>query len=354
MTPKMPRPATVLTGVILILVSLLPAPVLGQVTFERLLNAADEPHNWLTYSGTYASHRHSTLSQIDRANVANLELKWVFQTRRALNFQTTPLVVDGIMYLTQSPNDVVALDARNGRVFWVYEHVPSTGGGANRGLAILGDTLFMGTVDAMVVAVDAKSGGPLWKVQVADPAVRYAIKHAPLVVKDKVIVGTAGGDAGVRGFLAAYDVTTGDEVWRFYTIPAPGEPGSETWEPCTPELPDCDPDAWMHGGGAVWLTGSYDPETNLTFWGVGNPGPDYSYYQRPGDNLYASSVVALDADTGDLAWHFQFTPGDRYDYDALQIPVLVDLDINGTIVKAMLWANRNGFFYILDRTQDGF
>ena len=153
-------------------------------------------------------------------------------------------------------NDVVALDARNGRVFWVYEHVPSTGGGANRGLAILGDTLFMGTVDAMVVAVDAKSGGPLWKVQVADPAVRYAIKHAPLVVKDKVIVGTAGGDAGVRGFLAAYDVTTGDEVWRFYTIPAPGEPGSETWEPCTPELPDCDPDAWMHGGGAVWLTGS--------------------------------------------------------------------------------------------------
>ena len=333
---------------------LLPSTLLAQVTFERLLTAADEPHNWLTYSGTYASQRHSSLSQIDRANVADLELKWVFQLRRALDFQATPLVVDGVMYLTQPPNDVVALDARSGRVFWVYEHVPSRGGGPNRGLAIHGDTLFMGTADAMLVAVDARSGGPLWKVQVADPAAGYSIRHAPLVVKDKVLVGTSGGELGVRGLLAAYDVKTGEEVWRFYTIPAPGEPGSETWEPCTPELPNCDPDAWMHGGGGVWLTGSYDPETNLTFWGVGNPGPNYSHYQRPGDNLYASSVVALDADTGELAWHFQFTPGDPYDYDALQIPVLVDLDINGATVKAMLWANRNGFFYILDRTNGRF
>ena len=354
MTPRTQRSAVVLTGLVLILVGVLPASAPGQVTFERLLNAADEPHNWLTYSGTYASQRHSTLSQVTRDNVADLGLKWVFQTRRALNFQATPLVVDGVMYLTQPPNDVVALDARTGRVFWVYEHVPSRGGGSNRGLAIHGDTLLMGTVDAMLVAVDAKSGGPLWQEQVADPALAYSIRHAPLVVKDTVIVGTSGGDQGVRGFLAAYDVRTGNEIWRFYTIPAPGEPGSETWEACTPDLPDCDPDAWMRGGGAVWLTGSYDPETNLTFWGVGNPGPNYSYYQRPGDNLYASSVVALDADTGELAWHFQFTPGDRYDYDALQIPVLVDLDIGGGTVKAMLWANRNGFFYILDRVTGRF
>ena len=175
---------------------LLPSTLLAQVTFERLLTAADEPHNWLTYSGTYASQRHSSLSQIDRANVADLELKWVFQLRRALDFQGTPLVVDGVMYLTQPPNDVVALDARSGRVFWVYEHVPSRGGGPNRGLAIHGDTLFMGTADAMLVAVDARSGGPLWKVQVADPAAAYSIKHAPLVVKDKVLVGTSGGEAG--------------------------------------------------------------------------------------------------------------------------------------------------------------
>ena len=332
----------------------LPAPLLGQVTAERLTNAAQEPQNWLTYSGTYASHRYSTLRQIDQANVGDLEMKWVFQSRTSHHFQATPLVVDGVMYLTQPPNDIVALDAKSGRVFWVYEHVPSADarpccGFSNRGLAILGDTLLMGTVDAMVVAVDAKSGGPLWSVQVAEASAGYAITHAPLVVKDKVIVGMSGGDLGIRGFIAAYEVSTGREAWRFYTIPAPGEPGHETWEPCTPDLENCDPEAWKTGGGAVWLTGSYDPETNLTFWGVGNPGPDYAYYQRPGDNLYASSVVALDADTGELDWYFQFTPGDRYDYDAVQIPVLVDLDVNGTIVKAMLWANRNGFFYVLDR-----
>ena len=343
--------------VIALLSCLLPALPHAQVTAERLANAAQEPQNWLTYSGTYVSHRYSTLSQLDPANVADLEMKWVFQSRTTMHFQATPLVVDGIMYLTQPPNDIVALDAKSGRVFWVYEHVPSpeaTGGRAYRGLAILDDMLFMGTIDAMVVAVDAKNGGPLWSVQVADAAAGYSINHAPLVIKDKVIVGMSGGDRGIRGFIAAYEASTGREVWRFHTIPAPGEPGHETWEPCTPDLENCDPEAWKTGGGAVWLTGSYDPETNLTFWGVGNPGPDYSYYQRPGDNLYASSVVALDADTGELDWYFQFTPGDRYDYDAVQIPVLVDLDVNGTTVKAMRWANRNGFFYVLDRVTGRF
>ena len=346
--------------VLLFLLALLfPGLAMRQVTTERLLNPNNEPHNWLTYSGAYDSQRHSALEQITTENVNDLEMKWVFQSRTSPHFQATPLVVDGIMYLTQPPNDVVALDAKTGRVFWVYEHVPSPDarpccGFSNRGLAIHGDTWVMGTVDAMVVAVDAKSGGPIWQVQVADPSVGYAITHAPLVVNSKAIVGMSGGDLGIRGFIDAYDINTGNESWRFYTIPAPGEPGHETWEPCAPDMEHCDPEAWKTGGGAVWLTGSYDPETNLTFWGIGNPGPDYAYYQRPGDNLYASSVVALDADTGKLDWHFQFTPGDRYDYDAVQIPVLEDLDINGTVIKAMLWANRNGFFYILDRVTGRF
>ncbi len=354
----MRRPLTAL--LVLAAAMLLPTPPAGaQVTWERLVDAADEPHNWLTYSGTFDSQRHSALDEITLDNVGDLEMKWVFQSQTSHNFQATPLVVDGVMYLTQPPNDVVALDARTGRVFWIYEHVPSPDarpccGFTNRGLAIAGDTLLMGTVDAMVVAVDARSGGPLWETQLADPTYAYAITHAPLVVRDKVIVGTSGGDMGIRGFIAALDIHTGEEAWRFYTIPAPGEPGSETWERCTPEMEHCDPDAWQTGGAAVWLTGSYDPETNLTFWGIGNPGPDYAWYQRPGDNLYASSVVALNADTGELAWYFQFTPGDRYDYDAVQIPVLVDLDVNGSTVKAMLWANRNGFFYILDRVTGRF
>ena len=183
----------------------------------------------------------------------------------------------------------------------------------------------------------------------------YSFTLAPLAIKDKVLVGTGGGDRGIRGFISALDAATGAEAWRFYTIPAPGEPGHETWEPCPPDPKTfCDLEAWKHGGGSVWLTGSYDPQLNLTYWGVGNPGPDWNPAQRPGDNLYTSSVVALDADTGELRWHFQFTPGDPYDYDAVQIPVLADIDRNGTVLKAMLWANRNGFYYVLDRATGRF
>ena len=327
----------------------------AQVTYERLRQAAQEPHNWLTYSGTYASHQYSELDQITPANVGNLEQKWVYQTQVFGPWQATPLVVDGIMYLTQRPNDVVALDARTGRAFWIYRYpTPSDQraccGSNNRGVALLGDKLFMATLDAHLVAIDATSGDELWNVEVADMEAAYAFTLAPLAVKDKVIVGTSGGDYGIRGFIAAFDAETGDEAWRFYTIPGPGEPGHETWEPC-PSSPTtfCDPDAWKHGGGAVWLTGSYDPELNLTYWGVGNPGPDFNPDQRPGDNLYTDSVVALDVDTGELQWHFQFTPDDQYDYDAVQIPVLVDIERNGSRFKLMLWANRNGFFYVLDR-----
>lgn len=331
-------------------VLLVPICLHGQVSADRLINAAKEPQNWLTYSGTYASQRYSSLTQIDRINVKNLEMKWVFQTQVAYNFQATPLVVDGVMYLTQPPNDVIALDAKTGRVFWTYQYTPSRDARAfvNRGLAILGDTLFMGTVDAHVVAVDAKTGEPLWNTKVAEPAQGYSIPLAPLAVKDKVLIGVSSGELGIRGFVAAYDVRTGREVWRTYTIPGPGEPGHETWGP------GGDPDAWKHGGAPVWLTGSYDPVLNLTYWGTGNPGPNYNPSQRPGDNLYSSSVLALDADTGRLRWHFQFTPNDRYDFDAVQIPVLVDMPWSGQPAKLMFWANRNGFFYVLERATGRF
>jgi alcohol dehydrogenase (cytochrome c) len=328
---------------------LFPAALGAQVTPERLLHAADEPQNWLTYSGTYASQRYSPLKQIDATNVKDLELKWAFQAQSLQKFETTPLVVDGVMYLTQSPNDVVALDAKTGRVFWVYHYATAPEsrpccGIVNRGVAILRDTLFMATVDAHLVAIDARNGHAIWNNKLADASAGYAMTLAPLVVKDKVIVGVAGGEYGIRGFIAAYEAHSGKEAWRFNTVPSPGEPGHETWKG----------DDWKHGSAAVWLTGSYDPDLNLTYWGTGNPGPDWNPGQRPGDNLYSDCVVALDPDTGELKWYFQFTPNDPYDYDSVQIPVLADMDWNGSPRKLMLWGNRNGFFYVLDRTTGKF
>ena len=332
----------------------------AQVGPARLLDAAKEPNNWLVYSGSYFSNRHSLLNQITPANARNLELKWMYQAAVQGNWQTTPLVVDGIMYLTQRPNDVVALDAKTGRVFWIYRHTLTPNqvvccGANNRGLAILGDTLFMGTLDSHLVAIDTKSGRPIWTTKVAESKAGYSLTLAPLAVKDKVVVGVGGGEYGIRGFVAAYDARTGKEAWRFYTIPGPGEAGFETWAPCPPQSPTyCDSEAWKHGGGSIWVTGSYDPELNLTYWGVGNAGPDWNPDQRPGDNLYADSVVALDADSGRLRWHYQFTPHSPYDYDSVQIPVLADITWNGTPVKAMLWANRNGNFYVLERATGRF
>jgi alcohol dehydrogenase (cytochrome c) len=326
----------------------------AQVSFDRLLNAAKEPQNWLTYSGSMMSQRYSPLTGITPENVKNLELQWVYQARSLEKFEATALVVDGIMYTVQAPNDVLALDAATGRVFWTYQYTPSPAarpccGRVNRGLAILGDTLFMGTIDAHLVAIDAKNGKPLWDTVVAKPEAGYAITHSPLIVKDKVIVGTAGGEYGIRGFIAAYNVRTGKEAWRFYTIPGPGEPGHETWAG----------DSWKTGGASIWMTGSYDPEANLTYWGVGNPGPDYNGDLRKGDNLYSDSVVALDADTGKLKWYYQFSPHDEFDYDSVQVPVLADIgwrEKNGQTRprKVMLWANRNGLFYALDRTTGEF
>ena len=331
----------------------------GQVTSQRLTAATSEPQNWLTYSGDYQSHRFSLLDQITPANVKNLKLQWVYQSPVAGNWQTTPLVVDGIMYITQRPNDVIALDATTGRAFWIYRYTANPNrivccGANNRGLAILGDTLFMGTLDANLIAIDAKSGRQLWKTEVATTESGYSITHAPLVIKDKVIVGVGGGEYGIRGFIAAYNTDTGKEAWRFYTIPGPGEKGHETWEACTPKSDaSCDPEAWKHGGGSIWMTGSYDPQLNLTYWGVGNVGPDYAGAQRPGDNLYTASVVALDADTGTFRWHYQFTPHDVYDYDSVQVPVLVD-NWGRTGINALVWANRNGNYYALDRATGKF
>jgi alcohol dehydrogenase (cytochrome c) len=326
----------------------------AQVSFDRILGAGKEPQNWLTYSGSPMSQRHSPLTQITPENVKNLELQWVYQARSLEKFEATALVVDGIMYTVQAPNDVIALDAVTGRVFWTYQFAPSKDarpccGRVNRGLAILGDTLFMGTIDAHLIAIDAKNGKPLWDTTVAKAESGYALTHAPLVVKDKVIVGTAGGEFGIRGFIAAYDVRTGKEAWRFYTVAGPGDPNQKTWGG----------DSWKTGGASVWMTGSYDPALNLTYWGIGNPGPDYNGDVRPGDNLYSDSVVALDADTGQLKWYYQFSPHDEFDYDSVQVPVLADMqwrDKNGQTRprKLMLWANRNGLYYALDRTSGEF
>jgi alcohol dehydrogenase (cytochrome c) len=334
---------------LLVVLTLLTAGAAAQVAPDRLLNAAREPQNWLTYSGGYLSQRHTALDQVTPANVRNLELRWVFQAQSLEKFAVSPLVVDGIMYVTQANNSVVALDAKAGRVFWVYQHtlppdVKLCCGSVNRGLAILGDVLFMGTLDSQLVALDTRTGRPLWKTVVADYKAGYSLTLAPLVIKDKVLVGTAGGEFGIRGFVAAYDARTGKEAWRFNAVPSPGEPGHETWKN----------DAWKTGGGSAWLTGSYDPELNLTYWGIGNPGPDMNIAQRPGDNLYTDSLVALDADTGAMKWYFQFTPNDGADWDAVQVPVLVNGTWNGSPRKLLYSANRNGFFYVFDRANGQF
>jgi alcohol dehydrogenase (cytochrome c) len=336
-------------SILLLVASIFPLALEAQVTPDRLLHATNEPQNWLLYSGSYASQRFSQLKQVDPANVKNLELKWVFQAQSLQKFETTPLVVDGIMYLTQSPDDIVAVDAKSGRVFWIYHYATSPAarpccGIVNRGLAILGDTLFIATVDAHLIAVDAKDGHAMWNVKLAEASAGYAATMAPLVVKGKVIVGVAGGEFGVRGFISAFDAETGKQAWKFDTIPDPDQPGHDSWRGAD----------WEHGGGAVWMTGSYDPELNLTYWGTGNPGPDFNAEQRQGDNLYADSVLALDPDTGKMKWYFQFSPHDPYDYDSVQVPVLANADWQGSPRKLMYWGNRNGFFYVLDRSTGKF
>lgn len=329
------------------------APLRGglPVPYERILRSAEQPGNWLTYGGDYAGHRHSTLDQLTPANVARLKTAWVYQSREAGKWECTPLVVDGVLYITERPNIVTALDGRTGRPLWSYRRplptdVPGCCGPVNRGLAILGDAVYLTTFDAHVVCLDAASGKERWDVVVADYKSGYSMTAAPLAVKDKIVVGISGGEFGIRGFLDAYDPATGARVWRFWTIPAPGEPHHDTW--------GTDGVTWKKGGGATWVTGSYDPALNTLYWGVGNPAPDYNDDTRPGDNLYTNSVVALDPDTGKLRWHFQYTPHDTHDWDSNQVPVLVDAELAGRPRQLLVQANRNAFFYVLDRTTGEF
>jgi len=319
------------------------------VASQDLLDGFKNPARWLQYSGDYSGRRHSPLTQITPQNVSRLTAQWAFQAdtiATGRGFETTPLVIDGVIYLTGANGNAWAIDARTGRQFWRFRHpnAPDLTAGAtypvNRGFAALGTQLFMVTLDAHVISLDMKTGAVVWDSVLEDYRNGYAATPAPLIVKDKVIVGSSGGENPTRGFIQAFDAKTGKRLWRFYTIPNPGEKGSETWP---------SPDAAIRGGAAAWVTGTYDPELNLVYYGTGNPNPDYYGDERKGDNLYTCSIVALDADTGQLKWHYQFTPHDTHDWDSNHIPVLADLQIGGQPRKVVMVANRNGFFYALDR-----
>jgi alcohol dehydrogenase (cytochrome c) len=305
--------------------------------------------NWTSYNGDYTGRRYSSLHEINTANIHQLRAAWVFHPGNSQNLEATPVVINGVMYLT-SANHVFALDARTGRTVWHYQRPVSSGllddaaAHKNRGVAVWQHSVYVETDDAHLLSLDARSGGLRWDVRYADKKKHYGATSAPLVVHGAVIVGTSGGDSGVRGFLAAYDAVTGTEKWRFWTIPAPGEFGSSSWPG----------DSYLHGGGTTWMPGSYDPDLNTLYWTTSNPAPDFAGDSRPGDDLYTDCVLAINPDTGQLKWYFQFTPHDLYDYDANETPVLIDREENGEMRRLLLQANRNGFFYVLDRTNGQF
>ena len=316
---------------------------------ERLKHAEKESQNWLTYWGDYAGRHFSALQGITPVNVSRLEARWAVQIPGRSVLETTPVVVDGIMYTSGLPGQVFAIDARSGLQLWKYERrqkklSPYETNAFNRGVAVLGERVFFGTLDAALIALDARTGLPLWETQVADTLAGYSITSAPLAVGDKIIVGIAGGEFGIRGFIDAYDAQTGKRVWRFNTVPGLGEFGNQTWRG----------DSWKHGSGGAWLTGSYDPDLDTLYWTVGNPGPDLNADVRDGDNLFTCSVLALDPATGTRKWHYQFTPGDSHDWDANEDVILDDLVVGGRKRKVLMQADRNGIFYVLDRTDGKF
>jgi alcohol dehydrogenase (cytochrome c) len=333
----------------LLAVLLLAAAASAQVSYERLRHAEAEPANWLTYSGSYAGQRYSPLAEITPANVSGLKAVWAYQVDEPTRLETSPLVIDGILYVTEAPHAVSALDGRTGRPLWRWHRAPAKGmslccGHVNRGLAVLGDALYHVTLDNHLVALDLHTGAERWDVVLADPAMGYSSTAAPLAVKDKILVGIAGGEFGIRGFLDAYDPKTGARLWRFWTVPGPGEEGHDTWAG----------ESWKTGGGATWVTGAYDPDLDLVYWGTGNPSPDYNGDDRAGDNLYTGSLLAIEASTGKLRWHFQYTPHDLHDWDSNQVPVLVDTTIDGKPRKLVVHGNRNAFYYVLDRVTGAF
>jgi alcohol dehydrogenase (cytochrome c) len=305
--------------------------------------------NWPSYHGDYSGQRYSQLTQINLRNVSQLRAQWVFHPGNSNLLEVTPVVINGVMFVTAA-NDAFALDARTGRTLWHYSRpiteglIDDASAHHNRGVAIWQTRLYMETDNAHLLCLDARSGHLLWDIPYAEDNKNYGATSAPLIVKDKVLVGTSGGDDGVRGFLAAFDTLTGKMAWRFWTIPGPGEFGSESWPG----------DMYLRGGATTWMPGTYDPELNTIYWGTSNPAPDFDGEPRPGDDLYSACVLALDPDTGKLKWYFQFTPHDLLDYDATQVPVLIDTLYKGKPRQLLVQANRNGFLYILDRTNGKF
>ncbi len=330
---------------------LLPAVVIAQVPYERILHSDKEPQNWLTYGGNYASQRFSGLKQITPQNANALRMTWVYQMRGGGQLESVPIVVDGIMYVTEPPSNVTALDARTGKTLWHYNPVIPRDLVAiglfptNRGVAVLNDKVYVATIDARLIALDAKSGVVRWITRIADNQAGYAITQAPLAINGKIIVGVGGGEAGAPGFLSAFDANDGKLLWRLFTVPrSPSDPGADTWAN----------GSWSNGGGTTWNTGSYDPETNTLYWGTGNPAPDWNGEGRMGDNLFTCSLIAVDADTGKMKWYFQFTPHETHDWDSSEPPVLFNATIDGKPRKLVALANRNAFYYVLDRVTGQF
>src|SRR3984957_18035458 len=326
------------------------APVVADVNVKADDLLAQPPGaNWTSYNGDYTGRRYSSLHEITSANVGQLRAAWIFHPSNSERLEVTPVVVNGVMYVTAA-NHAFALDARTGRVIWHHQRPVSAGllddaaAHKNRGVGVWKNFVYMETDDAHLLCLDARTGRLLWDVTYADKTKHYGATSAPLVVKDAVIVGTSGGDSGVRGFVAAYDAATGKLQWRFWTIPGPGEFGSASWPG----------DAYLHGGGTTWMPGTYDPQLNTLYWTTSNAAPDFVGDSRPGDDLYTACVLALDPDTGKLKWYFQFTPHDLFDYDATETPVLLDTEENGSMRHLLVQANRNGFFYVLDRIDGRF
>ncbi|MYD98186.1 MAG: PQQ-dependent dehydrogenase, methanol/ethanol family [Gammaproteobacteria bacterium] len=321
----------------------------GPVTSEHLLASPSNPEQWLLYGGDYGNHRHSPIDDITPENASRLQVAWAFPTGTTEQFEVSPTVYDGIMYVTTSFNRIFALDAANGEIYWRYDHQQPDDlrlccGNVNRGAAIAGDLVLMATLDAKLIAFDRLTGTIAWEKTIADYTGGFSATSMPMIVKDMAIIGVAGGEFGVRGFFDAYDVATGELRWRHYTLPAEGEPGSETWAG----------DSYKTGGSPAWTSGAYDPETDILYWTTGNPSPDWNGDLRAGDNLYSNSLLAVDPDTGERLWHFQFTPHDVWDYDGNTQIFLTDVKRGEDTVKAIVQANRNGYFYTLDRATGAF